>query len=213
MTDLLRLNGHYSPTSNIKIKDWNKYINFFIKKYKICNKDNVLEIGCGAGAFLFPLYKKKINCFGADFSRELIRHCKKFLVSKNFYVRDAINLTVFKKRKYSFIFANSLFQYFPTQFYAKKVLDQIFNLTDEKTKIFLLDIPDKKKYNNWKLSVIKKIGQKDFSIKYKNTKHRFYDKNFFFDYCNKNKYKIKISKQNLIKKENSKFRFNVLMYK
>ena len=27
------------------------------------------------------------------------------------------------------------------------------------------------------------------------------------------KYKIKISKQNLIKKENSKFRFNVLMYK
>ena len=58
LIDLLRLNGHYSPTSNIKIKDWNKYINFFIKKYKICNKDNVLEIGCGAGAFCFLSTKK-----------------------------------------------------------------------------------------------------------------------------------------------------------
>lgn len=213
LKDLLILNGHQSPTSDIKVKNWLKYTNYFIKKFNIQKKDNILEIGCGAGAFLLPFFKKKINCFGIDFSKELIKHSKKILKSSNFYVGEAKNLKRLKQRNYSYIFANSLFQYFPTEKYAKKVLNEIFNLANDETKIFLLDIPDKKKYKNWKTSVIRNIGKKNFIQKYKKAKHRFYDKKFFLQYCKRNYYKIKITEQNLIKKENSKFRYNIILKK
>ncbi len=213
LQDLLSLNGHFSPTSNINVNDWNNYINHFVQKYNITKKDNILEIGCGAGAFLFPFFKKKINCYGVDFSKELIKHCKKFLNPSNFYVREVNNLKILKKRNYSYIFANSIFQYFPSEFYAKKVLNEILSLANPKTKIFLLDIPNKIKYNKWKRSVIQNIGKQNFNLKYNQVKHRFYNKEFFINYCKIKKYKIKFSPQNLIKKENSKFRFNIFITK
>ena len=213
LKDLITLNGHQSPTSDVKVKDWIKYTNYFIKRFNIKKKDNILEIGCGAGAFLLPFFKKKINCFGIDFSKELIKHSKKNLKSSNFYVGEATNLKRLKQRDYSYIFANSLFQYFPTEGYAKRVLNEIFSLANDKTKIFLLDIPDKKKYKNWEMSVIRNTGKKNFSQKYKKAKHRFYEKNFFLQYCKSKGYKIKITAQNLIKKENSKFRYNIILKK
>ena len=46
-----------------------KYTDYFIKKYKFEKSANILDIGCGTGAFLIP-YKKGFNCFGLDYSKD-----------------------------------------------------------------------------------------------------------------------------------------------
>ena len=211
LKDLMALNGHSSYTSKINIKEWIKYTNFFIKKYKIKKKHKILEIGCGCGAFLLPFYKKGIKCMGIDYSNNHIKIAKSLMPSAKFYYCEAINLKKIEKNKFDFIFINSIFQYFPNLNYAKKVLLQIFKISNSNTKIFILDIPDKKKFKNWKSSIIKKIGIENYINAYKHSKHLFYQKDWFFNFLKKKKLKVTIKNQNLIKKENSKYRFNIFI--
>ena len=211
LNDLLKLNGHSSATSEINRNKWRKYTNYFIKKYNIRQNQSVLEIGCGCGAFLYFFSKKRIKCFGIDNSKELIRVAKKFFKNSNFYVGEANNLSQIKNKKIDFVFVNSVFQYFKNLKYAKQVLDQIMRISHLNTKIIILDVPDIKKYSLWQKSAIRKIGLTNFKKTYKNLKHKFYEKKFFYNYASSNKLNISISNQTLIKKENSKFRFNIFL--
>ena len=211
LNDLLKLNGHSSATSEIDQNKWKKYTNYFIKKYNIKQNHSVLEIGCGCGAFLYLFSKKRIKCFGIDNSEELIRIAKKFFKKSNFFVGEANNLSLIKNKKIDFIFVNSVFQYFKNLDYAKKVLDEIMRISHLNTKIIILDVPDKKKYTLWKKSAVNKIGLTNFKKTYKNLRHKFYEKKFFYNYASSKKLNIFISNQTLIKKENSKFRFNIFL--
>ena len=55
------------------------------------------------------------------------------------------------------------------------------------------------------------VGLTNFKKTYKNLKHKFYEKKFFYNYASSNKLNISISNQTLIKQENSKSRFNVFL--
>lgn len=208
---LLKLNGYESTTSSINSQEWKRYTSYFIKKYKVEKSSNILDIGCGTGAFLIPFYKKGSNCFGLDYSKELIRYCKINMPRGKFIVSDASNLSKFKNVKFDMIFVSSVFQYFKSLSYSKKVLKNIISISSKNTRIFLLDIPDKKKYYNWKNYIIQKFSQKYFKQNYSIFKHQFYQKKMFKDFFKKKNFKVKISDQKLIKKVNSKFRFNVFL--
>ena len=111
------------------------------------------------------------------------------------------------------IFVNSIFQYFKNIQYAKKVLKEIISISDKNTKIFLLDIPDQIKYQLWKKFIINKIGLEGFNSNYSILKHQFYNKKMFKKFFISKNFKIKIIDQKLIKKVNSKYRFNIFLEK
>lgn len=208
---LLKLNGYESTTSSVNSQEWKKYTNYFIKKYKIGKSTNILDIGCGSGAFLIPFYKKGSNCFGIDYSKELIKYCKINMPKGKFIVSDASNLSKLNGKNFDMIFVNSVFQYFKNLNYSKKVLRNIISISGKNTKIFLLDIPDKSKYKRWKEYIINKFSKKFFESSYSKLKHQFYQKKMFKDFFKQRNFEVKISDQKLIKKVNSKFRFNVFL--
>ena len=67
-------------------------------------------------------------------------------------------------------------------------------------KIFILDIPDKKKFKNWKSSIIKKTGFENYINAYKHSKHLFYQKDWFFNFL-KEKIKSNHKKSKFDKKK------------
>ncbi len=211
LKSLLKLNGYESTTSSVNSKEWKKYTQYFIKKYKIGKSTNILDIGCGSGAFLIPFYKKTSNCFGIDYSKELIKYCRINMPKGKFIVSEASNLSKLNGKNFDIIFVNSVFQYFKNLNYSKKVLKNIISISNKNTKIFLLDIPDKNKYNNWKNYIINKYSEKHFDSNYSKLKHQFYQKKMFKDFFKQRNFEVKISDQKLIKKVNSKFRFNVFL--
>ena len=211
LKSLLKLNGYESTTSSINSQEWKKYTQYFIKKYKIGKSTNILDIGCGSGAFLIPFYKKASNCFGIDYSTELIKYCRINMPKGKFIVSDASNLSKFNGENFDIIFVNSVFQYFKNLNYSKKVLRNIISISNKNKKIFLLDIPDKSKYKKWKNYIINKYSEKHFDSNYSKLKHQFYQKKMFKDFFKQRNFEVKISDQKLIKKVNSKFRFNVFL--
>lgn len=208
---LLKLNGYDSKTSSINLTEWKKYTDYFTKNKNLKENLKVLDIGCGSGAFLLPFYKKNYTCYGLDYSRELIRFCKINMPKGKFFVSDALNLSKVNNQNFDYIFVVSVFQYFDNINYAKKVLNKIYSISHKNTEIILLDIPDKKKYFHWKKYIIRKFGLKIFNVNYTKLKHQFYTKKLFKDFAKSKNLKIKISKQNLINKPNSNFRFNVFL--
>ncbi len=71
------------------------YLNEKINKYKR-NVKSVLELGCGTGTNLLS-FKKDIEVFGLDISREMLRIAKKKVPEGNFYLQDIRNFRLNKK--------------------------------------------------------------------------------------------------------------------
>ena len=211
--DLLILNGWDANLSNFSINDWKKFVNYFIQENKINKTNKILEIGCGAGAFLLPFYNKKIQCYGIDNIKNFIKISQKYMPRGKFFVSEANNLKKkIKKIKFNFIFCNSIFQYFPSKKYADQVLKEILDLKTIKNKIYILDIPDHKKKTKYVNSLIKQIGKKKYQEKYSKNMHQFYKYEDFVKFIKKRNLKIKKISNKLLKKKTSNFRFNIVIY-
>ena len=208
---LLEMNGWDTGVSSFSIYEWKKFINLIIKKFKITKADNVFEIGCGSGAFLLPFYKKDINCFGTDYSLKFIKSCKKLMKKGVFIKSEANNLKKFKKYKFNYVFIHSVFQYFDNIKYADQVMSQLKEITQKGTKIFILDIPNLKKKKMWKKDMIKAIGKIEFYKKYSNFNHLFYPMSFFQKFCKKNDFSLSSILEFKLKKQSSKYRFNLMI--
>ena len=105
-----------------------------------------------------------------------------------FIESDASDLSKFRNIKFDMIFVISVFQYFKSISYSKIVLKKIISISSKNTKIFLLDIPDKKKYKDWKNYIIHKFSKKYFKQNYTQLKHQFYQKKMFKDFFEKKKF-------------------------
>ena len=208
---LLSMNGWDTGVSSFSINDWKKFINLIIKKFKIKKGDKVFEIGCGSGAFLLPFYKKKITCYGLDYSSKFIKTCNKIMKKGVFIKAEANDLKKFKRYKFNYIFIHSVFQYFDSMYYANQVMGQLKKISQKGTKVFILDVPNLKKKKTWEQKMIKSIGKKEFDKKYSNLNHLFYPKSFFEKFCKRNNFSLEIISKIKLKKQSSQYRLNYMI--
>lgn len=212
INDLLILNGWDTNLSKFSVKSWKNFVNYFIYKNKINKSHTILEIGCGAGAFLLPFYKKNIKCYGIDNIINFIKICKNFMPEAKFYNAEANNLKIIEKIKFDFIFCHSIFQYFPSKKYAYQVLKEVLRFKTKENKIYILDIPDNKKKKNYISQLKKQIGKRKYKEKYSKNMHQFYNYEYFAKIVKMNNYKIKKLTKNLLNKKTSRYRFNLIIY-
>lgn len=212
LNDIIKANGFDSTLGKFNSTDWRYYINQNLKLIKLKKKSSILEYGCGAGAFLSFWYNKNYNLYGIDYSKTLIHKAKKIFPKINFKIGEISSIKKFNT-KFDLIFAHSVFQYFDNYDYARKlILNMISNLR-ENGNILILDIPDKSKEKNYKKKLKNILGNIDFKRKYSTNSHLFYDKNYFKEIAKENNLKIKIVNQSFRNYPNSRFRFNVLLFK
>ena len=58
MEALIRSDGFDSGTGEIDVLRWDAYLTQFSKQFLLEKKATIIEVGCGCGAFLYPLYLK-----------------------------------------------------------------------------------------------------------------------------------------------------------
>ena len=108
----------------------------------IKNKKNVLDIGCGDGELLRNLEKKnKCNCYGIDFSQNLIKIARKKSKNINYYCIDMNKIKdEFKvKIKFDYIITKRSIQNLTSWKDQKKFINQLKFFSSPKTKILLME--------------------------------------------------------------------------
>ncbi len=208
--NLIDANGHNTKFGEFKKKNWNKYIKSILKNIKIKKGSQILEYGCGAGAFLSYWYEKKYYLNGIDYSKTLITKGKKYFPKINFKVGEISSLDSFNK-KFDLIFSHSVFQYFKNYKYAEKLILKMLTKLKYKGYICILDIPDKEKENLYIKRLKKEMGKNEYEKKYKKNKHFFYEKTFFKRLAIENNLEFKIFKHNSEFNKNSKYRYNLIL--
>ena len=177
LSDLIKLNGFDKSIKDYNKISWKLMVKDFLKRTKFKKNQNLLEIGCGSGAFLIICKNSiKANYYGFDYSRNQIKIAKKTLPNVNLKVFEADKF-YYRKTKFDVIVAHSVFQYFPNKNYYVKVLKKSFKHLNKTGTLCLMDLNDIKFENKYH-ETRKKIHLKKNSYNqiYSGLEHLFFDK-------------------------------------
>ena len=210
LEQLIALDGFDSPFSGInKTEFWLSYIESIATKLQITSNDSIFEVGCGAGAFLYPFYQQGNQVAGIDYSFNLVNISKKVIPQGNITVGEAIDIPL--NNTFDCVISHGVFLYFPNYEYADIVLNKMLKIATRVIGIF--DIPDLAK----KAESIRRrkalMGAEEYEQKYKGLEHLYYSKDWFKQVLANEPVEVVIEDQNFTNYGNSQHRFNVLVYK
>ena len=194
---------------------WRKMVADACQKLALKSEQNVLEIGCGGGAFIYAANEiVNANWYGVDYSKNLVQIAQKAIPEGRFLCNEAINPS-FSSTIFDAVLSHSVFQYFPSIHYAEEVLKMWCGQMSSKGHLILLDINDAESKLFYHFERMKEYKDlEEYKAFYKGLDHLFFDKIHlseflssigmhnisFFPHCNSN-YKYR------------KFRFNLICEK
>jgi len=195
---------------DLSLVEWKKLVNTFSTIIGLNNKSNILDIGCGSGAFIENI--KEFNSIsGIDYSTSAINNINK-IFNGNFIVGQASELP-FEDNSFNIVICFSVVFYFNSVEYTELCINEMIRVCTPKGRIFIGDINDINKmelYNN-----IRAEENRDekhiFSVE--TPQHLFFSKDFFQSIANKNNLNIRIideDKLDLSFYTSSNYRFSVI---
>ena len=177
LQDLIIADGFDTGIGSYDEKKWGQLVLDFLVRSKLKKNTNILEIGCGSGAFLYALNNMiPCNFYGIDYSNSMIAMAQKVLPHASFSATEA-NAMVFNNVEFDIIFSHSVFHYFPDQAYARKVLDTWCRRLKRGGKLVLLDLNDKAHENSYYAKrMLNYRNPETYKADYDGLDHLFFDK-------------------------------------
>ena len=208
LADLIRADGFDSGPGDHSIDSWQAFSGRVIDRMNLMKKESVLEVGCGSGAFLWPIVQLGNRVFGVDYSHSLIKIATQAIPSGGFVTAEAQSLPL-PSNLFDVTLTHSMLQYLPDLDSAKKAVEEMFRVSTAIGKVAILDVNDASKealYLEERRALIK-----DYDEKYKSYPHQFYQKEWFYDLGRSLGVSVNIEHWPNPDYANSKFRFHVFL--
>lgn len=111
---------------------------------EFCNsiekKSLVLDIGCSNCRNLIPFLERRFPCVALDFSKNMIRKAKEFLLKKNlpanFIISDISDLP-FRNNAFNYVLCTRVLHHLPTKSLRARALAEIKRITKDKGGILI----------------------------------------------------------------------------
>lgn len=194
--DLKKMSGYDHKLARLPESSLKRLVSSIVEKLEITENDRILDVGCGAGVITTPLSIYASETVGVDASFSMIQHVTKRIKK----VVGEANRLPFIDCEFDKILCHSIFQYFPSLDYARKVTQEMYRVCKNNGIIFIVDIPDRKKREAYL-----RVKQPNDH----NLKRLFYTKEFFWDLFPD----ATVFNHELEGYENAKYRFNVVIRK
>jgi trans-aconitate methyltransferase len=175
LSELIKLNGWDSPTGEVSVDNWLAYVDWVSRHVGIQKSDTIFEVGCGSGAFLYPLYQQGYEVSGVDYSEALISIARRFIPRGRFNIAEAKEIET--EKKYDIALSNGVFLYFPDLSYAKEVLNKMLKIA--RRKVAVLEVNDEKKRDASLRARMSALGEEEYKKKYEGLDHLFFTREFF----------------------------------
>ena len=212
--ELKRINGWDSTSSMLEYEQfYDQYVQTkneleFSPRSKSNVISSVFEVGCGSGANLYLFQNDGYHVGGIDYASHLIEIAGRVLAEpRELICEEAAGLSW--DVKYDAVLSNSVFSYFDSYEYAEKVMEAMYNKTNQ--SIGIIDIHNIEKKEEF-IQFRKSLCQ-NYEERYQDLPKFFYKKSFFLDFAEKYNMSIKFTRPDMKKYWNNEFVFNCFMRK
>lgn len=212
--ELKRINGWDSTGSMLAYDQfYDQYVQTkneleFDPRNKSNEISSVFEVGCGCGANLYLFQNDGYHVGGMDYSTRLIEIASTVLKDPiELFCEEAANLSW--NVKYDAVLSNSVFSYFDSYEYAEKVLEAMYNKTNQ--SIGIIDIHNVEKKEEF--VQFRRGLYQDYEKRYQDLPKFFYEKTFFLNFAEKHNMSIRFTKPDMKEYWNNEFVFNCFMRK
>lgn len=211
LSALIHANGFDQGCGAYTPDQWISMAEAWSQSLSIQKGGSILEVGCGAGAFLYALQlTSEIQAFGYDYSPSLIQSAQKYLVGE-FFASEAI-VNPFSGQLFDAVISHSVFHYFPTVDYARAVVKEMAKSLRAGGKIALLDLNDATFENDYQSERMKGFRSvEEYEEKYRHHKHLFLRKEEVADWLDQDGITdVQFLPHPVEQYGNARFRFNVV---
>lgn len=184
---------------------WREFVTRTGQSLQVGRGSRVFEVGCGAGAFLFPLAEAGCMVGGLDQSAALIRYASEAMPAGQWSQGDASALD--PAEGWDVVLACGVFMYFPDPGYARGV---IARMAAKATRaIAILDVPDVACREDAMAFRRGSMGAAEYEAKYAGLEHLFYDRSWMKRVLLEvGATDVRIEDQRVSGYQNARFRFN-----
>jgi SAM-dependent methyltransferase len=206
---LLSADG-YDTLAAVTPTAWTEHVHRIASKLALRAGDSVFDVGCGAGAFLWPLRERGHPVGGLDYSSRQIARARAAMPQvADFTVGDAISLRTCPT--YDGVIACGTFLYFSDLTYAEIVLRRM--ATKAERAVAILDLPDLTKKEDilrWREGT---LGTEVYRRRYAGLSHLYFAKHWFQRLLEELDVDYAIEDQDFAGYSHARFRFNVFFWK
>ncbi|MDY0059937.1 MAG: class I SAM-dependent methyltransferase [Myxococcota bacterium] len=207
LTHLLQADGYGSGFNALGAEDWLTAVDELARLVGMNPGEQVLEIGCGAGAFLLPLAERGLAVAGLDYSPAQIAAARRALPAGDFWVGEARDLD--PRRRFDHVVSFSVFFYFPDLAYARRVIERACAIA--RRTVLIGDVADAARQEEAIAFRRGRLGEAEYATRYARLEHLYYDREWFSQVAAELGWGCEIHDQQLPGHEMGRFRFNVIL--
>jgi len=212
LLDLLAIDGFDTGGGKMTESMWFKLNQWACRKLNLRKGQTLLEVGCGAGAFLFPFARKGVAVSGIDYSPTMVEIAR--LVLPGATVRQAeANCLPFGECIFDKIVSMGVFLYFPSWRYTERVLEEMLRVLKPGGKCLIMDINDRAKRAEAEDKRKRLIGLRLYRKMYQGLGHMYYERRWFVRFAERRGLSYELFDQNITDYGNSDWRFNFCFQK
>lgn len=174
---LIAADGCDTGFGSYSTADWTRMVASVAGLAGLGEASRVLEIGCGAGAFLYELHRQTgCRVSGLDYSGSLVEEARRHLPFGDFACLEAADLARSPGR-FDAIFSHSVFFYFPDHAYVSRVLAAAFDKLSPGGVLCLQDLNDLARRPDYEAHRRRTYRRpEDYERDYAGLSHLFFDK-------------------------------------
>ncbi len=206
---LLTANGYDSVFGKMAVTPFMAFITMIRAELGVEEEDTIFEVGCGAGAVLYPFYTRGHVVSGLDYSKPLIALAAETMPDMTFHVCEADRVDV--AQPFDMVLSCGAFIYFDSYDYARKVTMRM--IQKAKKAIGIFDISDLALKSEAESLRREGMGPRQYDEKYRGLEHLYYPQSFFNDVARASGCAIRIFAQSIEGYQNSTYRYNVILVK
>lgn len=206
---LISADGFDSPLGLMQENDWRNYVNKLANRFELAEGESIFEVGCGAGAFLYPFYEEGRNVGGIDYSKDLIQIAQSAmpLAKDSLEVKEATMFNAYPKA--DIVIANHVIHYFSSYKYAEDVLELM--LKKVKRVISISGIPNAEMKEDSEKMRRGLLTDQEYEAKYKGLEIIYFEKEWFKRIAEKANLSVEFWGHEMPGFAQNKFRFDCIL--
>ncbi len=170
---LIDADGFDSSHGGVGEPAWRTYVERWRRVLRLAGGDSVVDVGCGAGAFLYPLAEAGVRVGGLDRSSAQLALASRAIPDGEFVVGDALDLA--PEPAADVVLSMSTFIYFPSLDYAARVVSAMVSRATR--AVAVLDVADAaRRGEDLRRRIRAAGGEAAYARRYAGLEHLYYDR-------------------------------------